>query len=249
MPRTSCGPRSPASARTSRSSSDPVAAYRSRNGPRSSPRWSPRPRRCRSSSPTCSKSPGTRRRAARRSGSDSTTRCLAAVEQARQMHPTVTVTLEANQSTVVGTAPRVRRAVLNLVDNAAKWSPPGQCVDVTVHGPTVTVRDHGPGIPSGRRSTGCSTGSIDQPQPAVARARGSGCRSCGRWPRTMAAPSRRRTPIVGLCSRCGSLAWDHHWRAASGFLHLPLRFVSWSLRTLRVLDPRPRATSTEETDT
>ena len=73
---------------------------------------------------------------------------LAAVEQARQMHPTVTVTLDAEQSTVVGTAPRVRRAVLNLVDNAAKWSPPGQCVDVTVHGPTVTVRDHGPGIPS-----------------------------------------------------------------------------------------------------
>jgi hypothetical protein len=72
---------------------------------------------------------------------------LAAVEQARQMHPTVTVRLDAIQSTVVGTAPRVRRAVLNLVDNAAKWSPPGQCVDVTVHGPTVTVRDHGPGIP------------------------------------------------------------------------------------------------------
>ncbi|HSJ22378.1 MAG TPA: HAMP domain-containing sensor histidine kinase, partial [Nocardioidaceae bacterium] len=72
---------------------------------------------------------------------------LAAVEQARQMHPTVTVTLDAEQSTVVGTAPRVRRAVLNLVDNAAKWSAPGQCVNVTVHGTTVTVRDHGPGIP------------------------------------------------------------------------------------------------------
>jgi two-component system sensor histidine kinase MprB len=72
---------------------------------------------------------------------------LAAVEQARQMHPTVTVTLDAEQSTVVGTAPRVRRAVLNLVDNAAKWSPPGQCVDVTAHGTTVTVQDHGPGIP------------------------------------------------------------------------------------------------------
>jgi two-component system sensor histidine kinase MprB len=72
---------------------------------------------------------------------------LAAVEQAHQMHPTVTVWVDAAPSTVVGSAPRVRRAVLNLVDNAAKWSPPGQRVDVTVHGPTVTVRDHGPGLP------------------------------------------------------------------------------------------------------
>ena len=34
----------------------------------------------------------------------------------------------------------------NLIDNAAKWSPPNAEVEVTVSDGTVTVRDHGPGI-------------------------------------------------------------------------------------------------------
>lgn len=34
----------------------------------------------------------------------------------------------------------------NLVDNAAKWSPPGAGVEVTVGDGAVRVRDHGPGI-------------------------------------------------------------------------------------------------------
>ena len=34
----------------------------------------------------------------------------------------------------------------NLVDNAAKWSPPGAEVEVVVRDGTVTVRDHGPGV-------------------------------------------------------------------------------------------------------
>ena len=34
----------------------------------------------------------------------------------------------------------------NLVDNAAKWSPPGAEVDITVRDATVVVRDHGPGV-------------------------------------------------------------------------------------------------------
>src|SRR5205085_10656836 len=34
----------------------------------------------------------------------------------------------------------------NLLDNAAKWSPEGGTVEVTLHDGTVTVRDHGPGF-------------------------------------------------------------------------------------------------------
>ena len=40
----------------------------------------------------------------------------------------------------------VERAVSNLLDNAAKWSPPGGEVEVTVRDGELTVRDHGPGI-------------------------------------------------------------------------------------------------------
>jgi two-component system sensor histidine kinase MprB len=40
----------------------------------------------------------------------------------------------------------IERALANLLDNAAKFSPPGSEVEVGVHDGTVTVRDHGPGI-------------------------------------------------------------------------------------------------------
>ena len=42
---------------------------------------------------------------------------------------------------------RVGRAISNMLDNAAKWSPPGGRVDVEVRAGEVTVRDHGPGFP------------------------------------------------------------------------------------------------------
>ena len=41
---------------------------------------------------------------------------------------------------------RISRAVTNLLDNAAKWSPAGGAVEVTLHDGVVTVRDHGPGF-------------------------------------------------------------------------------------------------------
>ncbi len=40
----------------------------------------------------------------------------------------------------------IERALANLLDNAAKWSPPGGEVEVKVRDGEVTVRDHGPGI-------------------------------------------------------------------------------------------------------
>lgn len=47
---------------------------------------------------------------------------------------------------VRGDPERLRSAVANLLDNAAKWSPPGAVVGVSARDGEVTVRDHGPGI-------------------------------------------------------------------------------------------------------
>ncbi len=41
---------------------------------------------------------------------------------------------------------RLEQVISNLLDNAAKWSPPGEEVEIEVRGDRVTVRDHGPGI-------------------------------------------------------------------------------------------------------
>jgi len=47
---------------------------------------------------------------------------------------------------VRGAPARLARAIANLLDNAAKWSPRGGVVEVTLRGGELTVRDHGPGI-------------------------------------------------------------------------------------------------------
>lgn len=41
----------------------------------------------------------------------------------------------------------LERAVINLLDNAVKYSPPGGTIAVRLDGGVLTVRDHGPGIP------------------------------------------------------------------------------------------------------
>jgi len=69
-----------------------------------------------------------------------------AVERARRNRPKVTFVTSFEESTVHGVPSTIERAVANLLDNAAKWSPSGGDVEVGVHAGTVTVRDHGPGI-------------------------------------------------------------------------------------------------------
>jgi two-component system, OmpR family, sensor histidine kinase MprB len=69
-----------------------------------------------------------------------------AVERARRHAPDTEFAVAAKPSMVTGSRARLARAVGNLLDNAVKWSPPGQPVEVTVEAGEVTVRDHGPGI-------------------------------------------------------------------------------------------------------
>lgn len=47
---------------------------------------------------------------------------------------------------VLGAAPRIERAIDNLLDNALKWSPDDAAVDVVLEGGTLLVRDRGPGV-------------------------------------------------------------------------------------------------------
>ncbi len=69
-----------------------------------------------------------------------------AVERARRNQPSVTFITDLQESVVHGVPSTIERAVANLLDNAAKWSPPGGDVEVGVRDGTVIVRDHGPGI-------------------------------------------------------------------------------------------------------
>jgi two-component system sensor histidine kinase MprB len=69
-----------------------------------------------------------------------------AVERTRRRAPQVIVTTSLQPTLVVGEADRIARAVANLLDNAAKWSAPGQTVEVRLRDGTLTVRDHGPGF-------------------------------------------------------------------------------------------------------
>ncbi|MGZ6727806.1 MAG: HAMP domain-containing sensor histidine kinase [Gaiellaceae bacterium] len=69
-----------------------------------------------------------------------------AVERARRNRPTVTFTTDFEESMVHGAPSTIERAVANLLDNAAKWSPEGGEVEIAVREGEVTVRDHGPGI-------------------------------------------------------------------------------------------------------
>ncbi|MVU80969.1 HAMP domain-containing protein [Nocardia sp. ET3-3] len=66
---------------------------------------------------------------------------------ARRHWPTMVFYADLHPVTVQGVPARLSRAVTNLLDNAAKFSPPGGTVRVGVADGTLTVRDEGPGIP------------------------------------------------------------------------------------------------------
>ncbi|MEV0404275.1 HAMP domain-containing sensor histidine kinase [Actinoallomurus sp. NPDC050550] len=70
-----------------------------------------------------------------------------AVRRARLRGPGLNVDAVASPWYVRGDAPSLERAVVNLLDNAVKFSPPDGTIAVRLDGGELTVRDDGPGIP------------------------------------------------------------------------------------------------------
>jgi two-component system sensor histidine kinase MprB len=70
----------------------------------------------------------------------------AVLERVRRNHPGVVFRPTLEETFVHGVAAPIERAIGNLLDNAAKWSPAGGEVEVDVREGQVEVRDHGPGI-------------------------------------------------------------------------------------------------------
>jgi two-component system, OmpR family, sensor histidine kinase MprB len=70
----------------------------------------------------------------------------AALESARRDWPQTTFSAQLDGCIVEGSADRLRTAIRNLLDNAAKFGPPGGAVEVRLADGELTVRDHGPGI-------------------------------------------------------------------------------------------------------
>ena len=69
-----------------------------------------------------------------------------AVTRVRRRTTTVAFDVRTEPWWVTGDAAALERALTNLLDNAAKWSPPGGTVSVELHEGTVMVADQGRGI-------------------------------------------------------------------------------------------------------
>jgi two-component system, OmpR family, sensor histidine kinase MprB len=70
----------------------------------------------------------------------------AAIERAASRSPGLEFRWDVHPWVIQGVRAQVDRAVSNLLDNAAKWSPENGQIDVTLRDGEVTIRDHGPGI-------------------------------------------------------------------------------------------------------
>ncbi|MDX3529704.1 HAMP domain-containing sensor histidine kinase [Streptomyces sp. ID05-39B] len=70
-----------------------------------------------------------------------------AVRRARLRGPELTITASLDPWYVRAEPAALERAVVNVLDNAVKFSPAGGSVEVGLADGVLTVRDHGPGIP------------------------------------------------------------------------------------------------------
>ncbi len=139
-----------------------------------------------------------------------------AVERTRRHRPGVTFNTDLAESVVRGVPASLERAIGNVLDNAAKWSPPGGEVDVQVANGTVVVRDRGPGIDEadmpyvfdrfyrssvGEDDAGLGPRPGDRPAGgAIARRHGDRRAGRGRRHSRHDAPERRPAELLGNSS-------------------------------------------------
>ncbi|MGW1809541.1 sensor histidine kinase [Streptomyces sp. NPDC002078] len=71
----------------------------------------------------------------------------AALRRARLRGPELTITSDLEPWYVRAEPSALERAVVNVLDNAVKFSPGGGLVEVRLTDGVLTVRDHGPGVP------------------------------------------------------------------------------------------------------
>ena len=69
-----------------------------------------------------------------------------AIRRTSRNHPDVPIDAQLEPTTVAGVPASLERAIANVLDNAAKWSPAGSPIDVRLAEGELSVRDHGPGI-------------------------------------------------------------------------------------------------------
>ncbi|WP_323809060.1 sensor histidine kinase [Kitasatospora acidiphila] len=71
-----------------------------------------------------------------------------ALDRARLRGPGLVFNIDLNPWYVRADGHALERAVINLLDNAVKFSPPSGAIDICLSSGTLTIRDHGPGIPA-----------------------------------------------------------------------------------------------------
>ncbi|MET9965831.1 HAMP domain-containing sensor histidine kinase [Streptomyces sp. NPDC006356] len=71
-----------------------------------------------------------------------------ALRRARLRGPELTISADLQPWYVRAEPAALERAVVNVLDNAVKFSPEGSTIEVALHDGVLTVRDHGPGIPA-----------------------------------------------------------------------------------------------------
>ena len=124
-----------------------------------------------------------------------------AIERTKRNYPGLAFDVRLEESVVHGTAASIERAVSNLIDNAAKWSPPGEVIEVSVAGARWSSATTAPASPT-RTCPSSSTASTAPRRRAACPARASASRSCARWRTPTAARSAPKLPKAAA-RRCG----------------------------------------------
>src|SRR4029450_849022 len=132
--------------------------------------------------------------------------CERAIDRVKRRAPGLTFEVKLAPWVVRGDATALERAVANILDNAAKWSPAGATVQVRLDGGggdicSSSTRSR---VYRGPTCHTCSSASTAPPMPAGCLAPGSGWRSSSRSPTGMVArskqpgptPAERRAPFV-----------------------------------------------------